>query len=112
MTIKKLTVRRKGYTRKSGVRVRKTTYKMKDVGKPGRTPKSKRWFKPKGKSGFKKEKSLAWNYRTVKKYMKGDLLAAGRKLIALANVTVDKPTERKARKLGKRFLREYKRRKK
>ena len=41
----KILVDRRSYYRKDGTYVRGTTYLMKDTGKPGRTPKSKRWFK-------------------------------------------------------------------
>lgn len=34
---KTITIKRKGYTRKDGTRVRATTFKIKDPGKPGKT---------------------------------------------------------------------------
>lgn len=49
---------RKGYTRKDGAHVKpayisSTTFKIEDRGKIGRTPKKKRWFKPKRKMVYK-----------------------------------------------------------
>jgi hypothetical protein len=63
----------------------------------------KKWFKPKKHSGWKKnQKSTTRRARLLnttdkRKTMKNRYLEAGRKALALANVTKDKPTERIAR---------------
>ena len=65
-----------------------------------------KWFKPKRHSGFDKVRSVAWNlstmYRNTPKrwtpYRRW--LRVGRQAQALANVTQDRETERKARKVA------------
>ena len=67
-----------------------------------------KWYKPEGHSGFKKEKSVSSNMRTMmrnadhRKSEKGRLRQVGRQAQALANVTTDKATENKARAVAKR----------
>lgn len=80
------------------------SYRRRDVGAPGRTPKSDRWFHPKGHSGFDKNRSVAWNVKKVGKSMSPSALRRGiRQMVALANVTTDRPTERKARAVARRL---------
>lgn len=80
-----------------------------DKGKPGRTPKSKRWFqeavqkRPPYKLGWKKDepqlirlkKSLLSRPKSWSSSRRN--LSASRALIALSNVTTDVETKRKAR---------------
>lgn len=103
----KLRVKRKAYTKKDGTRVKTTTYLTKDTGKPGRTPKSKRWFKPKVRSGWKASDPASIRRRKVLKAFKGDLLAAARSKQALANVTTDRSTKVAARADAKYFYNLY-----
>lgn len=103
----KLTVRRKGYTRKAytrkdGTRVKASrvpasTFKVKDRGKPGRTPKGERWYEPTTEMGWKKDMPMAQRRRLAVRAHGGDYLASGRALQALANVTTDRETKSKAR---------------
>jgi hypothetical protein len=51
MARKKITVRRKAYTRRDGTRVKATTYKMKDRGAPGRGKKDIKIKDPGGLGG-------------------------------------------------------------
>lgn len=104
-----LTVRRRGYTRKDGTWVEATTYKVKDRGKKGRTPKGKRWYEPKTEMGWEKKQPSAKRRRLALRAHGGDKLAAARALQALANVTTDKPTERLARADAKHFFKLHKR---
>jgi len=53
--MRRILVHRRGYRRKDGTYVSPTDYYMKDTGKPGRTPKSKRWFEPTEKLEYKGE---------------------------------------------------------
>jgi len=100
ITRKATTYRRKGKL----VHRKAYSYKRRDVGAPGRTPKSKRWFEPKGHSGFRKDKSIEWNVRKVGKSKSPAALRRGiRQMVALANVTTDGPTERKARAVARRL---------
>lgn len=73
-----------------------TTFKVKDKGAPGRTPKSKRWFRPSLHTGWDKNLPQETRVAKVVKAHKGNLLSAARSLRALANVTVDPETHRKA----------------
>jgi IS5 family transposase len=111
MARKKLTVRRKGYTTKRGTRVKATTYKRKDVGKPGRTPKKEKWFKPGEPIGWMKDMPTDERREKALESRDGDLLATARALQALANVTVDKSTKAKAAADAKYFFEEYRKEK-
>ncbi len=102
LLIKRKAYKRDAYTRKGGVKVSgskvpQTTFKIKDVGAPGRTPKAKRWFEPKVHSGWSKDLSQKVRIAKVVKAHKGDLLASARSLQSLANVTVDIETRHKAK---------------
>lgn len=114
--IKRKAYKRKGYVRdvKSGTGVRKrrikptkvraTSYMAKDTGKPGRTPKAKRWYKPTRKLGWDKDMPQEKRLRVAVTSRPKDWslskrnLSAFRALNALANVTTDKETEQRARK--------------
>jgi hypothetical protein len=62
-----------------------------------------KWFKPKKHTGWKKTQSATTRRRKVmsatdkRKSIHNRYLEAGRKMQALANVTEDKPTKRKAK---------------
>jgi len=93
---------RKAYTRKDGACVKATRvpasiYKIKDRGKPGRTPKAKRWYKPKVTMGWEKDMPMAKRRRLALQAHSGDILATGRALQALANITTDRATQKAAR---------------
>jgi len=92
----KLRIKRKAYTRKDGTRVKATTFKVKDRGARGRTPKAERWFEPGVKTGWSKDLAQGTRINKVVRAHKGDLLASARSLRALANVTTDSETRRKA----------------
>ena len=110
----RIKVTRKGYTRKDGTRVKATTYYTKDKGKKGRTPKSKRWAKFETETGWKKSQKTSTRRSkmlasTDKRLSMHDrYVQAGRKLNQLANVTTDKPTEKKARSDANYFFRKAK----
>ncbi|HEC82505.1 MAG TPA: hypothetical protein ENI53_01285 [Thermoplasmatales archaeon] len=100
--MRKIVVRRRGYRRKDGTYVKPTTYKMRDRGKPGKTPKSKRWYKPKRKLRYK---GMEWHARNKASYrrrvLSGLVKRRGyatvvRELNALRNVTTSRQTKRAA----------------
>jgi hypothetical protein len=65
MARKKLTVHRKGYHRKDGTYVPPATYKVEDRGRPGRTPKSKKWYKPTTTMNWSKDMPVAERRRNA-----------------------------------------------
>ncbi len=93
-----LTVKRKSYTRADGTHVKGSTFKIKDRGAKGKTPKSKKWYSPKVHSGWSKTLSQKVRIAKVVKAHGGSLLASARSLMALANVTTDIATRQLARK--------------
>jgi len=105
----KLRVTRKAYTRKDGTRVKATTFKIRDRGAKGRTPKAKQWFEPSVKTGWSKDIKQSTRIRRVVRAHKGDLLASARSLQALSNVTTDAETRRKAKSDAAILFRRYKR---
>ena len=102
-----LTIKRKGYTRKDGTRVKASTFKIKDKGEPGRTPKAEQWFKPGEKTGWEKRQPESVRRAKVLKAHKGDELASARSMQALANVTTDRETASKAARDAKYFYRQH-----
>ncbi|MDE2236129.1 MAG: hypothetical protein KGK44_11385 [Gammaproteobacteria bacterium] len=92
-----ITVHRKAYTRRDGTRVRAATYQTLDKGKPGRTPKSARFFSPGVKMGWRKDQAAAIRRREALKAHKGNLTATGRALQEIANVTTDARTAKLAK---------------
>jgi len=68
----------------------------------------KKWFKPKRHTGFDKDKTVKDNVRTMmlnadhRKSEKGRLLQVGRQAQALANVTTDRETQKKAQAVANR----------
>jgi hypothetical protein len=93
---RKLKVRRKGYrrgayTRKGGVRVKESkvsgsSFSIRDRGKPGRTPKSQRFFHPKRHTGWRADMPAERRRSLVKSAHGGNLLSSARSMQALANV--------------------------
>ena len=98
-----ITIHRKGYTRKDGVRVKASTFQVKDKGARGRTPKSERWYAPKVHSGWEKGMPLTKRRGLVLRAHKGDVLASARAMQALANITTDTATRRAAQSDAKYF---------
>lgn len=98
---------RKDGTRVSASRVDASTFKIKDMGKPGRTPKSKRWFEPGEPLGWRADDPMSKRRRIALKNRGGDYLAAGRALLALANVQrkINPDVSRKARSDADYFFR-------
>ena len=66
------------------------------------------WYKPKRHSGFDKDKNVDDNVRTMmrnadhRKSEKDRLLQVGRQAQALANVTTDRQTQKKAQAVANR----------
>jgi hypothetical protein len=119
LTIHREAHKRKPYKRKSGVKVKGaevkgSTFEIKDRGKPGRTPKSERFFHPKVHTGWEAGMPAEKRRRLVKKAHEGDLLASGRSMVALANVQhrINPDVAQKARADADYFFRELARRKK
>lgn len=99
----KITIKRKGYTRKGQIRVRGTTYKTEDRGAPGKTPKSQRWYKPKRELGWEKDMPQEQRIRVAissrpKNWSDNKrILSSARALQALSNVSTDRETAKKAK---------------
>ena len=102
-----LTVMRKGYTRKDGTRVKASTFKVKDRGEPGRTPKAEQWYEPGVKTGWEKGQPESVRRAKVLKAHKGDELASARSMQALSNVSTDRETASKAGRDAKYFYRQH-----
>lgn len=107
ITVRRKAYTRKAYTRKDGVRVKAghipaSTFKVKDHGKRGRTPKSVQWFAPKVHTGWDKDQSAATRRSKLLSSTSRNMtphsryLQAGRRAQALANVTVDQKTRKLA----------------
>lgn len=101
LTVHRDPYKRKPYRRKSGVKVKGakvkgSTFKIKDKGNPGRTPKSKQFFHPKVHMLWRKTQSAITRRRLALKAHGGDYLATARALQALSNVTTDRETKQKA----------------
>jgi len=73
---------------------------------------TEKWFKPGKPSGWKKDYPADKRRRIELKAKKGDYLKAARAKMALANVTTDKETEKKARADALYFYKEHNKRKK
>lgn len=78
----------------------------------------KYWFHPEGHTGWKKTQKASTRRRKLlnatdkRKTMHDRYVEAGRKAQALANVTQDKPTERKARADANYFFKKARKTKK
>ena len=119
--MRKLLIDRKAHRRKAhkrdgthvkGSRVDRTRFRAKDMGKLGRTPKSKRWYEHKVETGWEKGMPSMKRRRLVLRAHKGDYLASGRAMQALSNITTDKETRVRSRSDALYFFREHKRRSK
>ena len=102
-----LTITRKGYTRKDGTKVKATTFKIEDRGKPGRTPKKEQWYELGTKTGWEKGQPESIRRAKVLKAHKGDELASARSMQSLANITTDRETATKAARDAKYFYRQH-----
>lgn len=73
-----------------------------------------KWYEPKRESGFSKDKTIEANLRTMHgntpKNMRREKrwLRVGRQAQALANVTQDKPTKKKAEAVAERAFKKLK----
>lgn len=116
ITVTRKAYKRKAYTRKDGIKVGaadvpETTFKIRDRGAKGRTPKVKRWAKFEKFTGWKKGQKPVTRRRKVlaatdkRRSMHNRYVEAGRMMNQLANVTTDKPTERAARADANYFFR-------
>lgn len=115
----KLLIDRKAHKRKAykrdgthvkGSSVARARFKTKDMGKPGRTPKAKRWYAPKTEMGWEKDMPTMKRRRLALRAHGGDYLSTARALMVLANVTTDKPTAQRVRADSLYFYREHKKR--
>jgi len=102
LLVKRKAYTRKAYTRKDGTRVSTSSvplsiFKIKDVGAPGRTPKSEQWYAPKAHTGWSKDLAQKTRIAKVVSAHKGDLLSSARSMQALSNVSVDPTTKQKAK---------------
>lgn len=90
-------VKRVGYTRKDGVKVKSAC--VPDKGAPGKTPAAKRWFPRDGKPlGWKKDMTASERHGVLRRKTEQDgCRPVIRALVARANVTTDRETERKMR---------------
>jgi hypothetical protein len=93
----KIKVTRKSYTRKDGTSVKGTTYYTEDKGKRGKTPESEKWYQHVVEMNWHKDQPSDVRQTNALTAHKGDELAAGRALQALANVTTDVETARLAK---------------
>lgn len=112
LTVRRDAYKRKAYKRKDGTMVKAalvgaSTFQVKDRGEKGRTPKSRQWYSPQVKSGWEKQMPASKRRMLVLRAHKNDLLAAGRGMQALANVSTDKPTYRAAEMDSTYFFRKY-----
>jgi hypothetical protein len=82
------------------------SYLTKDKGKPGKTPDNERWYEPTITTGWKKDMPEEQRRRLVLEAHQGDLLASGRAMMALSNVTNDEETKSSAKKDALYFYRE------
>lgn len=113
LRVKSTTYKRKAWTdryghRHSATTVTRKSHKIEDRGKLGRTPKKERWFDPETHTGWDKDFPMAKRRRLVLKAHGGDLLASGRGMQALANVSTDQKTRQEARKDALYFFKKYK----
>ena len=76
---------------------KKITFLTKDKGKPGKTPKSERWYKPGIETGWRKDMSIEERRHLVLRAHKGDELASAQSMQALSNVSTDVKTKQASR---------------
>ena len=90
-------VTRKAYVRKDGTVVKGASYYTKDKGKPGKTPKSEKWYQHNVEMNWHKDEPAKVRRANALKAHKGDELATARALQALSNVTTDPETSKLAK---------------
>lgn len=73
-------------------------YQTPDKGAQGRTPESEQFYHPNIETGWQKDMPGDKRRDLMLRSHKGDNLAAGRAMQALANVTTDQETKKSARK--------------
>ena len=83
--------------RHKGATVHRKGYLTKDRGKPGRTPKSKRWYNPQEPLNWHKDMPTKERREAALESRKGDALSTARGLLSLSNVSTDVQTKRLAR---------------
>ena len=110
--IKRKAYDRKAYTRKDGTKVRAShvpgsNFKVRDRGKPGRTPRSEQFYNPQVKMGWKKNQPARTRRAKALRSHGGDTLATARALQALANVTTDRKTRELASADARYFFRRH-----
>lgn len=119
ITVHRKAYTRKAYTRKDGVRIKESrvpasTFKVKDRGKRGHTPKSGQWFEPKVHTGWDKDqlastrrsKLLSSTTKSMTRHNR--YLQAGHRAQALANVTTDEKTKKLASQDAEYFFKKLK----
>lgn len=84
--VRRIRVKRRGYRRADGTRVQATTYMTPDLGKPGNTPKSKRFYKHGTHTGWEHTMPAAKRRTILIRKYKSPLKAARAKQ-ELANIT-------------------------
>jgi len=89
---------------------KRVTFLTPDKGKPGKTPKAKQWYEPGIETGWEKEQPPNTRRAKVLRAHKGDELSSAQSLQALANVTTDRETEKRARADAKHLFRLHKQR--
>lgn len=105
--MEKIRITKKRYKRKDGTIVRGTSYLTSDKGAPGRTPKEKKWFSPKGNlHGW--NKNLSQQERIRRASTGRSDLSSGRSLQALSNVSTDRKTKTLAKKDAAVFFKRLK----
>jgi hypothetical protein len=94
--VRKIKVHRKAYKR-HGKLIHSADYLTSDKGKPGKTPKSERFYHPVIKTGWHKDMDAESRRRLVWNAYDGNCLKAERSLIELSNVSTDRETRRLAK---------------
>jgi len=113
VTVKRKPHTRRAYLRKDGTRVKSakiggSSFRVRDRGAKGKTPKRERWFEPQVETGWEKSQNQSVRRGKVLKAHNGDYLASGRAMQALANVTTDRETRKKARADAVHFMNRHK----
>jgi len=102
--MRKLRIPKKTYRRK-GKLIHRKSYLRKDIGKPGRTPISKRWLPKLPATGWEKDMPAEERRRLVLEANDYDYLKAAREMQALANVQTNKGVKAKMKADADYFFR-------
>ncbi len=90
-------VKRKGYTRKDGTRVRKTTYLMEDRGRPGRGPKTLPTPRRGALRGWKADDPASKRRRILDSIVRNESYpTATQRLTLLKNISTSRKADRAA----------------